>query len=74
MFVLPVFIKTLYGGWKESVTLAETRAAEILVGSWDINVFIIFMNIIHYQFHVVPWEISLDIFAKITVLADYYHA
>lgn len=41
-------------------------------GSWDIDAFLIFMNIIHCQFHAVPWEINLDMLAKVTVLANYY--
>lgn len=72
MFVSPVFQKTLYGGWKKGVTLVETGAAEIRVAVGILTPSFIFMNIIHSQFHAVPWEISLDMFAKVTVLTDYY--
>lgn len=72
MFVSPVFKKTLYGGWKKKRHSRRDWSNRDSSGSWDIDAFLIFMNIIHCQFHAVPWEINLDMLAKVTVLANYY--
>ncbi|KAE8310612.1 hypothetical protein BDV41DRAFT_544493 [Aspergillus transmontanensis] len=68
----PVFNKTLTERWKEGFQLFKNGAVQITTDGWDPEAFLILMNIIHSRPHILPREISLELLAKIAVLADYY--
>ena len=70
--VSPVFKSFLLGGWKESSTFLETGSAELTVSGWDLEAFLVVMQMIHSQHKKIPRKVSLELFAKITVIADYY--
>ncbi|KAI1921312.1 hypothetical protein LOZ12_001242 [Ophidiomyces ophidiicola] len=72
MLASPVLEATLTGGWKESTNLLEKGSAEIAAENWDLEAFLILLRIIHCQNDKVPQELSLELFAKVTVLTDYY--
>ncbi|KAK6810759.1 hypothetical protein RU639_013523 [Aspergillus parasiticus] len=68
----PVFKKTLTGGWQESFLLLKKGSVEITVFGWDLEAFIILMDIFHCQPQNLPRQVSLELLAKIGILADYY--
>lgn len=70
--VSPVFKSFLLGGWKESSTFLETGSTELIVSGWDLEAFLVVMQMIHSQHKKIPRKVSLELFAKITVIADYY--
>lgn len=67
-----VFRKTLTGAWKESFTLLEKGSVELTADGWDLEALLVLLRIFHCQHHEVPKNISLELLAKILVLADYY--
>lgn len=68
----PVFKKTLSGGWKESDIFAKKGSIELVIQYWDLEVFLLFMRIIHCRHQDLPSKVTLEMLAKIGVLADYY--
>lgn len=66
-----VFKKILTGGWKESITYLQKGSVEITAGSWDIEALLIILRIIHCQSYGVPRKLTLEMLAKVAVLADY---
>lgn len=68
----PVFNKTLTGGWKEGFHLLREGSVEITTSGWDLEAFLILMRIFHCQPQDLPQRISLELLAKVAVLADYY--
>ncbi|OAX83944.1 hypothetical protein ACJ72_01685 [Emergomyces africanus] len=68
----PVFKKTLLGNWNESVTFLQKGSVEITTTGWDIEAFLILLRVIHCQPNDVPRELSLEMLAKVAVIADYY--
>ncbi|EED18699.1 hypothetical protein TSTA_124260 [Talaromyces stipitatus ATCC 10500] len=68
----PVFKSMLVGGWKESNTFLNKGSTELAVHGWDPEAFLIFLRILHCRNKEVPRKVSLELFAKIAVLADYY--
>lgn len=68
----PVFKKTLAGGWQETATLWQKGSVQISMEGWDINALLIFLRAIHCQHNHVPRKVSLEMCAKVAVLADYY--
>lgn len=68
----PVFKSLLLGGWKESNTFLDTGSTELAVSGWDLEAFLVVMRMIHSQHKKIPRRVSLELFAKITVIADYY--
>jgi hypothetical protein len=68
----PVFKKALTGKWKEGSTFVGTGSVEITTESWDVEAFLILLRILHCQHHKLPKRVSLELAAKIAVLADYY--
>ncbi|KAI7976404.1 hypothetical protein EIK77_000229 [Talaromyces pinophilus] len=74
MLASPVFKSMLTGSWKESVTSSKLQngSIEISTDSWDIDAFLILLRIIHCQFNQVPRKLSLEMLAKVAVIADYY--
>ncbi|RAL16792.1 BTB/POZ domain-containing protein [Aspergillus homomorphus CBS 101889] len=67
-----VFEKILTGGWKESITYLRKGSVEITADSWDADALLIMLRIIHCQSHQVPRKLTLEMLAKVAVLADYY--
>ncbi|OJJ47790.1 hypothetical protein ASPZODRAFT_158678 [Penicilliopsis zonata CBS 506.65] len=72
MLPSPIFKRILTGPWKESHLLTEKGSVEIHATGWDLEAFLILMNILHCQTQNLPQEISLDLLAKVAVLTDYY--
>ncbi|KAF7165289.1 hypothetical protein CNMCM5623_009511 [Aspergillus felis] len=72
MLASPVFKKALTGKWKEGSTFVGTGSVEITTESWDVEAFLILFRILHCQHHKLPKRVSLELAAKIAVLADYY--
>ncbi|EEA24903.1 hypothetical protein TMatcc_008004 [Talaromyces marneffei ATCC 18224] len=68
----PVFKACLLGGWNESSTFLENGSTTLTVSGWDLEAFLIVMRIIHSQNNQLPRRVSLELFAKITVIVDYY--
>ena len=66
-----VFKKTLTGEWKEGFHLLRKGSVEITT-SWDLDAFLILMRILHCQPQDLLQQISLELLAKVAVLADYY--
>lgn len=72
MLASPVLKKTLSGGWKESDVFAKKGSIELVIQDWDLEAFLLFMRIIHCQHQNLPGKVTLELLAKIAVLADYY--
>ncbi|KAF7136974.1 hypothetical protein CNMCM5793_006678 [Aspergillus hiratsukae] len=68
----PVFKKILTGGWKESITYLQKGSVEITTEGWDIEALLILLRVIHCQNHHVPRKLTLEMLAKVAVLADFY--
>lgn len=68
----PVFKKLLTGSWKESITFQQKGYVEITTESWDIEAFLILLRIMHCQFNQIPRWITVEMLAKVAVVADYY--
>ncbi|KAL5042065.1 hypothetical protein BDW71DRAFT_200860 [Aspergillus fruticulosus] len=68
----PVFKKILTGGWKESVTYLRKGSVEITAESWDLEALLVLLRSIHCQNHHMPRKLTLEMLAKVAVLADYY--
>lgn len=67
----PVFRKMLEGPWVESHA-CHGRLREISVGEWDLEAFIIVLDIIHGHHRLVPRSLRLAMLAKVAVIVDYY--
>ncbi|GIC87613.1 uncharacterized protein Aud_003998 [Aspergillus udagawae] len=72
MLASPVFKKALTGKWKEASTFVGTGSVEMTTESWDIEAVLILLRILHCQHHKLPKRVSLELAAKIAILADYY--
>lgn len=68
----PVFKNILTRGWKESVTYLQQGSVEITAESWDIEALLILLRIIHCQYCHIPRKLTLEVLAKVAVLAEYY--
>lgn len=68
----PIFKETLSGRWKEGLRLLKEGSVEIPIRDWDLEAFLILMDIFHCQAQNLPREICLELLAKIAVLADCY--
>ncbi|KAL3440911.1 hypothetical protein BJX65DRAFT_316080 [Aspergillus insuetus] len=64
--------KILTGGWKESITYLQRGSVEITTDSWDVNALLIMLRIIHCQSYQIPQKLTLEMLAKVAVLADYH--
>jgi len=60
----------LTGGWKEG----DKNNGPLQVGAedWDAKALVIVMNVLHSHCRQVPKTVSLEMLAKIAVIADYY--
>ena len=63
MFASPVFKKSAF---------LEQGCVEITADSWDLEALLILLRIIHCQLYYVPKQMSFELLAKATVIADYY--
>ncbi|KAJ0426156.1 hypothetical protein BJY00DRAFT_307658 [Aspergillus carlsbadensis] len=68
----PVLENLLTGGWRENMTLLEKGSVEVTAESWDLEALLITLRIIHGKTSYVPREITLEMFAKIAMVVDYY--
>ncbi|KAH2751465.1 hypothetical protein KXV66_004218 [Aspergillus fumigatus] len=68
----PIFKETLSGRWEEGLCLLKEGSVEIPIRDWDLEAFLILMNIFHCQVQKLPREVCLELLAKIAVLADCY--
>ncbi|KAJ9217576.1 hypothetical protein DTO166G4_758 [Paecilomyces variotii] len=68
----PVFKQILTGGWKESVTYLQKGSVEITTEGWDVEALLILLRVMHCQNYHVPRKLTLEMVAKVAVLADYY--
>jgi hypothetical protein len=59
-------------GWMESTCNTEVRMFHISAEDWDEDAFVVLMNVFHLRNHRVSRFITLEMLAKIAVLADYY--
>jgi hypothetical protein len=59
-------------GWMESHRNPEDNMLRISAEDWDEEAFVIMMNIFHLRNRQVPRTVTLDMLAKIAVVADYY--
>jgi hypothetical protein len=59
-------------GWMESHRNPEDNMLHISAEDWDEEAFVIMMNIFHLRNRQVPRTVTLDMLAKIAVVADYY--
>jgi hypothetical protein len=66
-----VFKKLLTGLWKESVNFLQKGSVEITTESWDIEAFLILLRIVHCQFSQMPRKLTVEMLAKVAVIADY---
>ncbi|KAL4938178.1 hypothetical protein BDV06DRAFT_232058 [Aspergillus oleicola] len=67
-----VFKKILTGGWKESAAYQQKGFVEIKAESWDIDALMILLRAVHGQLYDIPHKLTLEMLAKVAVLADYY--
>jgi hypothetical protein len=72
MFASPIFKKIITGGWKESIHYLQKGSVEVTAESWDIEALLIMLRAIHGQFYNIPRKLTLDMLAKVAVIADYY--
>ncbi|KAJ6092676.1 hypothetical protein N7486_007965 [Penicillium sp. IBT 16267x] len=72
MFASPIFKKILTGGWKESITYLQKGSVEVTAESWDIEALLIVLRAIHGQYNLIPKKLTLEMLAKVAVIADYY--
>ncbi|KAJ5155640.1 hypothetical protein N7492_008443 [Penicillium capsulatum] len=72
MLASSVFNKTLAGSWKESTTYLQKGSVEVTAESWDIEALMILLRAIHGQYYLVPRRLTLEMLAKVAVIADYY--
>lgn len=59
-------------GWMEAHPNGEDGRFRIAAEDWDKEAFVILMNIFHLRNREVPRTVTLEMLAKIAVLADYY--
>ncbi|KAF4772306.1 hypothetical protein PENNAL_c0190G01030 [Penicillium nalgiovense] len=72
IFASSVFKKILTGSWKESIIYLQKGSVEITTESWDTEAFLILLRAIHGQYYYLPRKLTLEMLAKVAVIADYY--
>ncbi|KAJ5936828.1 hypothetical protein N7466_003278 [Penicillium verhagenii] len=68
----PFFKNMLSGGWEESTHYLQKGSVEIVAEGWDMEALLILLHVVHGHFDQVPQELTLEMLAKIAVIADYY--
>lgn len=64
--------KILIGGLKESITYFQEGLVELTAESWDIDALMILHRAIHGKYRDIPRKLTLEMLAKVAVIADYY--
>lgn len=59
-------------GWSESIGNSTDGCFRISAEGWDEEAFLILMNVLHLRNNKVPRSLSLEMLAKLALLADYY--
>lgn len=72
IFASPVFKRILTGGWKESISYLQKGSVEITADSWDIEAFLVVLHAIHGKYKDIPRKLTIEMLAKVAVIADYY--
>lgn len=72
MLASPVFKIMLTGDWKERQTYRETGAVEVTADGWDLEAFLILLRLIHGYNYEVQRKVSLEMLAKVAIIADFY--
>lgn len=72
MFASPFFKRLLTGGWKESIAYFQKDSVEITAEGWDTEALVILLRAIHGQYSHIPRKLTLEMLAKVAVIADYY--
>lgn len=72
IFASSVFKRILTGGWKESTIYLQKGSVEITAESWDIGALLILLHAIHGKYRRIPRKLTLEMLAKVAVIADYY--
>ncbi|KUM59959.1 hypothetical protein ACN42_g7184 [Penicillium freii] len=72
IFASPVFKRILTGCWKESIAYLEKGSVEITAENWDIEAFLVVLHAIHGKYKDIPRKLTLEMLAKVAVIADYY--
>jgi hypothetical protein len=74
MLASPVFKRALtQGGFAESIRNESDGLYCVEAHDWDAEAFLIVLRIVHGRNKQVPREVTLEMFAKIAVLEDYYN-
>lgn len=71
-FASSVFKSMLTGGFKESKDLSQNGSVEITAQDWDVEALLVVLRAIHGQYISVPQKLTLEMLAKVAVIADYY--
>ncbi|RAL07049.1 BTB/POZ domain-containing protein [Aspergillus homomorphus CBS 101889] len=66
------FKNMLRGTWKETTSHSATGPMEIAAEGWDLEALLIVLQVLHCQNSQIPRKLSLEMIAKIAVVADYY--
>ncbi|PYI35952.1 hypothetical protein BP00DRAFT_492177 [Aspergillus indologenus CBS 114.80] len=66
------FKNMLRGTWKETTSHLATGPMEIAAEGWDLEALLIVLQVLHCQNSQIPRKLSLEMIAKIAVVADYY--
>lgn len=72
IFSSSVFKRILTGSWKEGITYLQKGSVEVTAESWDIEAFLILLRAIHNKYSHIPRKLTLEMLAKVAVIADYY--
>ncbi|EAW13234.1 uncharacterized protein ACLA_016800 [Aspergillus clavatus NRRL 1] len=68
----PVLRKALTDGRKDASALSSYNTTSITVYNWGPDSLLLFLNIIHGRHRCLPWQVGLEMLAKVTVIADCY--
>jgi hypothetical protein len=68
----PVFKSFLTGAWENSTTHLFGGPVEIPAEGWDVDALLILLRGIHNQYCHIPRKLTLEMLAKVAVIADYY--
>lgn len=67
------FAKVFDGdNWKESLRDETDGLFHVNMEGWDVQALLYILNILHHRNRGVPRQITLEMFAKVAVLVDYY--
>ncbi|RAH80176.1 hypothetical protein BO86DRAFT_316929, partial [Aspergillus japonicus CBS 114.51] len=66
------FKNMLRGTWKETTSHLATGPMGIAAEGWDLEALLIVLQVLHCQNSQIPRKLSLEMIAKIAVVADYY--